>query len=86
MNRIAVAQIFERTAKLIQPQHFETVLTFLITESCQDDSDEIKQVSGRAALALIKAQGEEYANQLLSVLDGFLNATEGPSSLDTSKN
>lgn len=86
MNRIAVAQIFERTAKLIQPQHFESVLTFLITESCQDDNEEIRQVSGKAALALIKAQGEEYSNQLLSVLDIFLNATSGPTSLDTSKN
>lgn len=86
MNRIAVAQIFERTAKLMQPQHFESVLTFLITESCQDDNDEIKEASAKAALAVIKQQGDEYANQLLAVLEIFLNATEGPTSTQASKN
>lgn len=86
MNRIAVAQIFQRTAKLIQPQHFEMVLSFLINESCQDQNEEVRDASAKASLALIKQQGEEYANQLLTVLDIFLNATEGPHSTQPSKN
>jgi hypothetical protein len=54
-NRIAVPQIFGRAAKLLQPQHFEKVLNFLITEACLDRNEEIKDSAAKAALALIKS-------------------------------
>ena len=53
-NRIAVPQIFGRAAKLFQPQNFEKVLNFLITEACLDRNEEIKDAAAKAALALIK--------------------------------
>jgi hypothetical protein len=86
MNRMAVANILERCAKLIQPAQFETVLTFLITKSCQDQTDEVREASAQAALVLIKSQGEEYSSQLLQVIDIFLNAQGGVLGNDASKN
>ena len=69
-----MAQIFNRTAKLIQPQQFEMVLTFLICKSGQDPTDKIREAAEEASFALIKAQGEKFAPELLKVLDLFLNA------------
>lgn len=61
------------------------MLTFLITKSCQDNNEEVRDASAKAALALIKSQGENYSSQLLQVLDIFLNATTGVAANDASK-
>lgn len=52
-NRIAGSKIIAKSAHLLQPVHFEKVLTHLINDVWHDQNTEIKQQASKAAITLI---------------------------------
>jgi len=58
----------------------------LVTEAVLDKNDEVHDAASSAAYAIIKAQGEHHAKEMLTILETFLNATTGNAAREYSKN
>lgn len=72
-NRIAVAHILKRTAHLVQANSFKKIFEFFITKGCLDQSESVAKASIDACIAIIKAKGSDYAEELLKILEKYIN-------------
>jgi hypothetical protein len=84
-NRIAVCKIFQKTAHILQPSHFELIFNHLVNEVCHDGNSEIRQAAFQAATTIIQTQGERHGKAILQILETIIEAKTGVAASETSK-
>ena len=70
---MAVAEIIKRTAHLVPANSFKKIFDFFITKGCLDNNEEVQKICMEAALAVISAKGTDYAEEILKILEKYIN-------------
>ena len=68
-----MADILTRCAHLVQAASFKKAFEFLVTKGCLDPTETVAKACMGSALAIIKAKGNEYAEEMLKILERFIN-------------
>lgn len=73
LNRIAVAEIIKRTAHLVSANSFKKVFDFFIVKGCLDENEQVSKAGMDAALQVIQVKGPDYSEEMLKILEKYLN-------------
>lgn len=70
---MAVSEILRRTAHLVEASSLKKVFEFFVTKACLDQNEQVAKASMGAALAVIQAKGSFFAEEMLKILEKFIN-------------
>jgi hypothetical protein len=73
LNRIAVADIVKRTAHLVSSNSFKKIFDFFITKGCLDQNEQVSKACMEAALQIIQTKGPDYSEEILKILEKYIN-------------
>ena len=73
LNRIAVAEIIKRTAHLVQASSFKKIFDFFIMKGCLDQNEHVAKECMDAALQVINVKGSDYSEEMLKILEKYIN-------------
>ena len=81
MNRIAVPEILKKVAHLVSANSFKKIFDFFITKGCLDQTEAVSKACLEAALTIISAKGSDYSEEILRILENYINEAKKHSEL-----